>query len=77
LKLRNLIERIPKSHRYRVTDTGLRVAIFYAQTYNRILRPGMAQLGLSHINTNTRLASAFDRVQHEINALCGQLKIAV
>jgi hypothetical protein len=74
LKLRKLIERIPKSHRYRVTDVGLRVALFYAQAYNRILRPGMAQLDLSQ--TNTRLATAFNRLQHEIDRHCGTIKLA-
>jgi hypothetical protein len=42
LRLHGFIERIPKSHRYRVTDFGLRAALFFARTYARIIRPGLA-----------------------------------
>ena len=37
-----MIERIPKTFRYRVTQFGLRVALFFTRTYNRLLRPGLA-----------------------------------
>jgi hypothetical protein len=40
LRLHGLIERVPNSFRYRVTDFGLRVALFFTRTYNRLLRPG-------------------------------------
>lgn len=43
LRLHSIIERIPHSHRYRVTDFGLRTALFFTRTYTRILRPGLAQ----------------------------------
>ena len=43
LRLHGLIERIPKSFRYRVTDSRLpRIALFFTRTYNRLLRPGLA-----------------------------------
>src|SRR5439155_23306547 len=38
LRLHGLIERIPKSYRYRITANGLRTAIFYTRLYNRALR---------------------------------------
>ncbi|MFB1490987.1 MAG: hypothetical protein AADX98_28285, partial [Thiocapsa sp. C3-3m] len=44
LRLHGLIERIPQSHRYRVTDAGLRVALFFTKLHSRILRPGLSQL---------------------------------
>jgi hypothetical protein len=37
-----LIERLPGTHRYRLTDHGLRTALFYTRVYSRILRPGLA-----------------------------------
>ena len=43
LRLHGLIERLPKTHRYRLTDEGLRTALFYTRVYSRILRPVMAQ----------------------------------
>jgi hypothetical protein len=44
LRLHGLIERLPKSHRYRPTDKGWRTILFCTRCYNRILRPGFAEL---------------------------------
>ena len=41
LRLHGLIERIHGSHRYRLTDFGRRLALFYTRSYARLLRPGM------------------------------------
>ena len=42
LRLYGLIERIPRSRRYRVTDAGIRTALCYQRTYARDLRPTLA-----------------------------------
>jgi hypothetical protein len=42
LRMHGLIERIPKTHRYRITAKGLRTALFCVTLYNRALRPGLA-----------------------------------
>jgi hypothetical protein len=42
LRLHGLIERIPKTHRYRITAKGLRTALFYTRLYSRTMRPGLA-----------------------------------
>ena len=47
LRLHGLIERVSASFRYRVTDRGFRVALFFTRIYNRILRPGSADLLLN------------------------------
>jgi hypothetical protein len=44
LRLHGLIERIPHTHRYQVTNQGLHTAWFYTRAYNRVLRPGLADL---------------------------------
>jgi hypothetical protein len=44
LRLHGLIARVPKSHRYRVTDQGWRTILFCTRCYNRLLRPGLAEL---------------------------------
>jgi hypothetical protein len=44
LRLHGLIARVPKSHRYQVTDEGWRTILFCTRTYQRLLRPGLAQL---------------------------------
>ncbi len=39
-----LIERIPHTHRYQVTDTGLRHAMFLTRAHDRVLQADLAQL---------------------------------
>jgi hypothetical protein len=44
LRLHGLIERLPGTHRYHVTDRGWRSALALTRTHNRVLRPGLAVL---------------------------------
>jgi hypothetical protein len=44
LSLHGLIERIPHTHRYQVTDDGWATAILVIRAYNRVLRPGLADI---------------------------------
>jgi DNA-binding transcriptional ArsR family regulator len=44
LRAHGLITRIPRSHRYRLTDTGLHHAMLLTHTHTRLLLPGLAQL---------------------------------
>ncbi len=44
LRLHGLIERIPRTHRYQVTETGLRHALFLTRIHDRVIRTGSAQL---------------------------------
>jgi hypothetical protein len=39
LRLRGLIERIPRTHRYRLTPQGLRTALFYTCSFSHLIRP--------------------------------------
>ena len=44
LRVHGMIERIPRTHRYRVTDSGLRYALFLTRLHTRFLRTGLAEL---------------------------------
>ena len=44
LRAHGLITRIPRSHRYRLTDTGLHHAMLLTHIHTRLLLPGLAQL---------------------------------
>jgi hypothetical protein len=44
LRLHGLIERIPHTHRYRVTQIGLHHAMFLTRVHNRLIHTGEAQL---------------------------------
>ncbi|HEV8557293.1 MAG TPA: hypothetical protein VGR06_12945 [Actinophytocola sp.] len=44
LRTHGLITRIPHTHRYHVTNTGLHHALFLTRTHDRLLRTGLAHL---------------------------------
>jgi hypothetical protein len=44
LRIHGLIQRIPRTHRYQVTDSGLRHALFLTRLHARFLRRGLAEL---------------------------------
>jgi len=60
LRLHGLIERIPKTHRYRVTDSGWRMALFCTRIHNRVLRPGLAQVFEPDVQNAQGLRRCFD-----------------
>jgi len=76
LRLHGLIERIPKSFRYRVTDFGLRVALFFTRTYNRLLRPGVAAALPTLRAIATPLKRAFDALAAKIDAMIQDAQLA-
>jgi hypothetical protein len=39
LRLHGLIERLPRSHRYRITPLGAHMAVLYVRVYARGFRP--------------------------------------
>lgn len=68
LRLHGLIERIEKSHRYRLTRTGLATVVFYQRTYARLIRPGLSVLQGEASETKEPLARAFQKLLSEIDA---------
>jgi hypothetical protein len=76
LRLHGLIQRIPKTHRYRLTDFGLRTTVFCTRAYARIFRNGM---GLSLAATSpvpNPLLRTFNKLEQEISAWVDQAKLA-
>jgi DNA-binding HxlR family transcriptional regulator len=76
LRLHGLIERIPKTHRYRITTKGLRTAIFYTHLYNRSLRTGLAIISPQAVNVNLPVARSIRAAEAAINTWYDQQKIA-
>ena len=76
LRLHGIIERIPKTHRYRVTDDGLRAALFFTRTYARILRKGLSVVLNSARPNGAPIRRAFDQLTEVVNAYCDDAKIA-
>jgi hypothetical protein len=67
LRLHGLIGRVPKSHRYRVTDEGWRTVLFCSRCHNRLLRPGLAQVIPQEASTDTSLRRRFDQLDAAID----------
>lgn len=63
LRLHGLIERIEKSHRYKLTEKGLAVALFYQRTYSRLIRPALSLLDAPPVSPTTKPAKALHRIQ--------------
>jgi len=78
LRLHGLIERLPKTQRYRLTDRGLHTALFYSRVYSRILRPGLALISPHALPTNppAALQRCFTAAQQAVNDWCDEAKIA-
>ena len=66
LRLHGLIERIPRSHRYRVTDRGFRAAVFLSSVYARLLRPGLAMAHGSGA-APTPIRTALDKLDRAVD----------
>lgn len=74
LRLHGLIERIPRTHRYRVTEFGQRTALFYTRTYARIFRPGLARTE-DPSAADEELRPYFDKLLAAIDAWISQAKV--
>lgn len=76
LRLHGLIARVPRTHRYRLTDLGLRTALYYSRVYARILRPGLAIVLPNDFVPDFPLRAAFDAVDKAVHRFCVEEKLA-
>jgi hypothetical protein len=76
LRLHGLIARIPSTHRYCVTALGLRYALFFTRTYDRLLRPALAAVLAPDAPANSTLHAAFRRLEAELDAWIEREKLA-
>jgi hypothetical protein len=73
LRLHGLIHRLPHSHRYRVTDEGLRIALFFTRGHARFFRTGLALDGPLAPGTAPRVLV---QASHAIDRLLEETKLA-
>jgi hypothetical protein len=76
LRLHGLIERLPGTHRYRVTREGLRTALFFTRVYVRILRPGLARIVPTAPPGDAALRPYFDKLEVAIDRWVEHAKLA-
>ena len=75
LRFHGLIERLPNSFRYRVTEFGFRAALFFTRAYNRILRPGLAAALPALRAIDGPLKHAFDKIDAQVNTWVNQAQL--
>jgi hypothetical protein len=76
LRLHGLIERIPHTFRYQVTETGLRCARYLTRLHDQLLRTGLAQLTDPSPPASTALRAADRAYQAALDELTRQAGIA-
>jgi len=76
LRAHGLIERIPRSRRYRVTDTGLQHALLFTHAHDHLLRAGLAQISDPSPPRPTALRKAAHAYQTAFNDLAHQAGLA-
>lgn len=76
LRHRGMIERIKRTHRYRVTPSGMRVALFLTKLHARILRPGLVTALRPDVAGSPMLLRAFQQFDKALNSWLAQARIA-
>jgi hypothetical protein len=61
-----MIERLPNSHRYEVTERGYRVALWLSRCQARVLRPSLSQVLSSDSCFDQRLSDAIERFDKQV-----------
>jgi hypothetical protein len=75
LRLHGLIKRVRGTHRYQVTRQGWRTALFCTRAFNRILRPGLAQIVPREALDDSPLRRAFDNFDELIDHWIEERKV--
>lgn len=76
LRLHGLIDRVPKTHRYQLTDQGWRTILFSTRCYHRLLRPGLAQVIPDQALSDTTLRRRFDQLDAAIGEWFDHQRVA-
>jgi len=76
LRLHGLIERISGTQRYRLTTFGLKTALFYNRTYQRLLRRGLSELHDPRLVAASPVAAAFNRFTATLDEFLDQQRAA-
>ena len=76
LRLHGLIRRIPRTHRYEVTQQGMRYALFLSRTYDRLLRPGLAVVLPDQAANNSTLRKSFRHLEAVVSQSVQRAQLA-
>ena len=73
LRLHGLIQRLPRSNTYVLTDEGIRVAVFYTKLQNRLLRP---LLDADKPPATTEIRRALTTLEHSVHDYVQNARLA-
>jgi len=76
LRLRGLIQRLTRTHRYSLTSYGLRVTFFYSKLYLRSFRPNAPALKSNEDCLPPPLRAAFDQLDAAIDRIHQEAALA-
>ena len=76
LRAHGLIERVPRTRRYTVTDTGLQHALLFTHAHDHLLRAGLAQVGDPSPPRKSKLHNAARAYQAAVDELTQQARLA-
>lgn len=76
LRLHGLIRRIEHTHRYQLTEEGLRIVTFFSRSYNRLLRPELSKILSPTPIGDPKLVRAFASLERVISQRCEALSLA-
>jgi hypothetical protein len=79
LRRKGLIRRVPRSHRYELTDHGRMIAVFFTKTHTRIVNPTLAELDPQlpdPIARTTTLGRPWREFQHALDDRIKQAALA-
>ena len=77
LRLHGVIVKIPGTHRYEVTNEGIRICLFLTKVHNRIIRPGFSQLMDGCPKASNRpIANAIRQLDRSMEEFIDKAKLA-
>lgn len=76
LRLHDVIRRIPGTHRYQITQQGLRLALVYTRFQARVIRPALSYVMAGGPTPKPETANPFERLQRAVDLCCREAFLA-
>ena len=76
LRLHGLVRRIPRTHRDQLTERGLRYALFFTRSFDRLFRPGLATVLPDQTLSDSSLRASFRQMESAMTSWVTRAKLA-
>jgi hypothetical protein len=70
-----LIERVPDSQRYTVTERGMQVALWFTRCHARLFRPVLGELLADEVPDDGPMRRALDKFDQEVDRYLDRVKV--